>query len=485
MNKKLHQKTPLFDSIKKHVESEIIPFHVPGHKHGEGLKELKDFLGDMVFNIDLNAMADVDDYCNPISCIRESEDLIADAFGAENGYMLLNGTTSGIHAMFLSSCHPGDKIVLPRNAHKSTISALILSGAIPVYVNTDYDEDFGISTTVSTESIKRAFEQEPHAVASFIINPSYYGFTADLKSIIRTSHRNGAAVLVDEAHGCHMAFHDDFPLTAMEAGADLAAASTHKTSGSLTQSSILLHRGNMISNDVLKHSLNLIRSTSGSYILMTSIDLARKQLALHGESLLSNSLNLARQARDRINQIDGLYSFGREMIDKHNAVFDFDETKLTVNVHEIGYTGFEIEKQLREAYQIQIELADLNNIMAIIGIGDNEENIEKLIFALKDIAENNRKPSIKRDFKIPDTPELIVAPRDAFYSKKKSVSLEKSIGEISGESLMAYPPGIPIVCPGERITKDIIDYINLLKEEDSSLQGTSDPFVNNIRVLGY
>jgi arginine decarboxylase len=484
VNKSLHKRTPLFDAVKKHVKSDITPFHVPGHKHGEGLQELRDFLGEMVFKIDLNAMADIDDYCNPISSIRESEELIADAFGAENGYMLLNGTTSGIHAMFLSTCHPGDKIILPRNAHKSTISGLILSGAIPVYVNTDYDYDYGISTTVSTESIKSAFDKEPHAVASFIINPSYYGFTPDLKSIIRTSHRNGAVVLVDEAHGCHMAFHDDFPLTAMEAGADLAAASTHKTSGSLTQSSILLHRGNMVSNDVLKHSLNLIRSTSGSYILMTSIDVARKQLALYGEELLGKSLELVRFARTEINQIDGLRSFGKEMIHKHEAIFDFDETKLTINVHDIGYTGFEIEKKLRDEYKIQVELADLNNIMAIIGIGDTEENINKLINALKDIATNKRKKVKPRTFQVPEMPELIVGPRDAFYSKKKSVLLENSVGEISGESVMAYPPGIPIVCPGERITKDIIDYIKILKDEDSSLQGTSDPYVNHIRVLG-
>lgn len=485
MNKKLHQSTPLFDAVKKHVDNKVTPFHVPGHKYGAGLTELRDYLGENVFKIDLNAMVDIDDYINPISCIKNSEDLIADAFGAENGYMLVNGTTSGIHAMLISSCHPGDKIILPRNAHKSTISGLILSGAIPVYVNTEYDSDYGISTTVNVDAIKEAFNNEPHAVATFVINPSYYGFTPDLKSIIRSSHRNGAAVLVDEAHGCHMAFHDEFPLTAMEAGADLASASTHKTSGSFTQSSILLHRGNIISNDVLKHSLNLIRSTSGSYILMTSIDIARKQLALHGEDLLSRCLELARYARDEINKIEGLRSFGKEMIKKHRGIYDFDETKLTVNVHNIGYTGFEVEKILRDKYKIQVELADLNNIMAIISIGDSEENIQTLIAALKDIATKHQKKIKVRKFQLPEMPELIVSPRDAFYSKKKTVSLEKSIGEISGESVMAYPPGIPIVCPGERITKETIEYIKILKNEDSSLQGTADPYVNNIRVLGY
>lgn len=483
MTKIDQDRTPLFDAVKKYVEDEVIQFHVPGHKQGRGIAELSDYIGKRVLQMDANGMEDLDYANNPTGVIYEAEKLLAYAYGAQNAYFLVNGTTSGVQAMIMSACEPGDKIIIPRNAHKSTIGGIILSGVMPVYIQPEINERLGIAMGVSVDSVKKAIHENPHAKAVFIINPTYYGIASDLKSIVRAAHRHGMAALVDEAHGAHMCFHDDFPLTAMEVGADMSAASMHKTSGSMTQSSVLLLRSNFITPEKVKQVLNLTRTSSSSYLLMCSLDIARKQLAVKGEDMLENVLELARWARNEINKIDGLYAFGRELCCTPGS-FDFDETKLGINVCGLGYTGYEMEKILRKQYNIQVELSDIYNILAIVSLGDRKQDLEALVAALKDIASKSGRREMKCSIKIPDNPKMIVSPRDAFYSPKKAVPLEESIGEISGEMVMAYPPGIPVVCMGERISSDIIDYIKILKEEKCELQGTADPHVNYIRVLG-
>ena len=482
--KKLSQsKTPLFDAVKRYVESDIIPFHVPGHKRGAGLKEFREYIGERALQMDANGMEELDFANNPTTVIHESEKLLARAFGAENAHFLVNGTTAGVQAMIMSACEPGDKIIIPRNAHKSTIGGIILSGVVPVYLQPKINKRLGIAMGIDEESLKSAIKENPHAKAVFLINPTYYGAVSDLKSLVRIAHRHEMAVLVDEAHGAHMCFHDDFPLTAMEVGADMSAASLHKTAGSMTQSSALLLRGGLISPEKTKEVLNLTYTTSASYLLMSSLDVARKQLATEGSELLENALNLARMARDEINKIEGLYAFGKELIG-NPGVHDFDETKLGINVSRLGYTGYEMETKLRKEYNIQIELSDMCNILAIISIGDNEKNITALIDALKDIASQSEINEYKNPPMVLQNPNMIVSPRDAFYSPKKKVPLEESAGEIAGEMIMAYPPGIPVICMGERMTQEIIDYIKLLKEQKCQMQGTADAYIDYIMVLG-
>jgi len=476
-------RTPLFDAVKKYIDNEVIPFHVPGHKQGRGIQELADYIGEMSLRMDVNGMEDLDFANNPTGVIKEAQDLMAHAFGAEYAYFLVNGTTSGVQTMILSACEPGSRIIIPRNAHKSTIGGIILSGAMPVYVQPEINADIGITMGVSVDSIKKAIKQNPHARAVFVINPTYYGMTSDLKSIVRVAHMHDMAVLVDEAHGAHMSFHDDFPLTAMEVGADMSAASIHKTGGSLTQSSVLLSRGGLISQNSIKHSLGLTFTSSASYLLMCSLDIARKQLATKGAEMLQETLELARWARNEINYISGLYAFGRELIEREGCN-DFDETKLGINVSKIGFTGYQIEAMLRNKFNIQVEMSDLNNILAIISIGDRQEHILSLVEALRKLSEGRSENMIRKVTPIPDSLEMIVSPRDAFYNAKKTVRLEEAAGEIAGEMVMVYPPGIPVICLGERITEDIIEYLKLLKEEKCQLQGTSDPKVDYIRVLG-
>lgn len=474
--------TPLFDALKKHVNDKVIPFHVPGHKHGRGLPELVNYLGHRVFQMDVNGMRDLDYLNNPSGVIRESQELFADAFGASEAYMLVNGTTSGVQAMIMSCCEPGTEIILPRNAHKSTIGAIILSGAIPVYVQPEIHRTLGISMGVTVENIQKAIEEHPRARAVFLINPTYYGISSDLKSIVQLAHQYNMAVLVDEAHGAHMYFHPDFPMTAMQAGADMSAASIHKTGGSLTQSSVLLTKSNLISPEKVKQALNLTCTCSASYLLMCSLDLARKQLALHGKELLQNILEMARWAREQLNEIPGLYAWGNELKGLPGC-HDFDESKLGIHVLYLGYTGYEMENVLREQYNIQMELADLHNILAVLSIGDQIQALEALISAQQELAQENKREEFKHPILCPCCPEMIVSPREAYYSAKKSLPLEECVGEIAGEIIMAYPPGIPVILPGERMSMDIVEYIKVLTEEKCELQGTADPQINYITVL--
>ncbi|MDP4092367.1 MAG: aminotransferase class I/II-fold pyridoxal phosphate-dependent enzyme [Bacillota bacterium] len=476
-------RTPLFDAVKKYVDDKVIQFHVPGHKQGRGIKELRDYIGEKVLQMDANGMNDLDYANNPTGVIFEAEKLLAYAFGAQNAYFLVNGTTAGVQAMIMSACEPGDKIIIPRNAHKSTIGGIILSGAMPVYIQPEIDDRLGIAMGVTVENIKKAIKENPHAKAVFLINPTYYGTASDLKSIVRIAHRHEMAVLVDEAHGAHMSFHDDFPLTAMEVGADMSAASVHKTGGSLTQSSVLLLRSNMIPPEKVKQVLNLTTTSSASYVLMCSLDVARRQLAINGSDMLEQTLELARWAREELNKIKGVYAFGKELIGTPGC-YDFDETKLGIHVRELGLSGYQMETRLRKEYNIQIELSDIYNILAIVSIGDRREDLEALINALGDISSKTDVQDYKNAVVIPPAPRMIVSPRDAFYSPKKVVALDKSEGEIAGEMVMAYPPGIPVICMGERITKDVVDYIKILKKERCELQGASDPHVDYIRVLG-
>lgn len=484
MTEKEQNRAPLFEALKDYHSRNVIPFDVPGHKHGVGLPELAGYVGKKVLEIDVNSMECLDNINNPIGVIKEAEELAARAYGAEKAFFLVNGTTSGVQAMIMAACRPGEKIILPRNAHKSAIAGMILSGAVPIYIQPEINEELGIAMGMTVDSVLRTMEEHPDAKAVFVIHPTYYGAVSDLAAIVEAAHGYGMAVLADEAHGAHFNFHPDLPVSAMELGADASASSTHKTGGSLTQSSLLLMRSGILDPSYMKTTLNLTQTTSASYLLMTSIDIARKQLATRGKDILGRLLEIVRDAKAQLNEIDGLYAFGSELVGSP-GVFDFDDTKLGVNVRELGLSGYDAEKLLRKEYNIQVELADMYNILAITAVGDTEESIGALVAAIKGLAKHHRNGDVREITRgMLTNPEIVVSPRDAYYSSKKPVRLEESIGCVSGESIMAYPPGIPLVTPGEMITREIVEYAKMLKAEKCMLQGTQDPYVDTILVLG-
>lgn len=474
-------RAPIYEALQRLRRQRVVPFDVPGHKRGRGNPELVELLGEKCVGIDVNSMKPLDNLCHPVSVIRDAEELTARAFNAENAFLMVGGTTSAVQAMILSSCKRGDKIILPRNVHKSAINALVLCGAIPVYVNPEVNPELGISLGMDLASVKEAIENNPDAVAVLVNNPTYYGICSDIRSIVKIAHEHGMMVLADEAHGTHLYFQPDLPVSAMEAGADMAAISMHKSGGSLTQSSILLtNKG--VNSDYVRQIINLTQTTSGSYLLLSSLDISRRNLALRGKESFTRVMEMAEYARKEINEIGGYYAYGKELINK-TSVFDYDVTKLSIHTLGLGLAGIEVYDLLRDEYDIQIEFGDVSNILAYISIGDRIQDIERLVGALADIARIYKKDKtgmLSGEF---INPMVVKSPQDAFYAKKESVPIKDTKGMISGEFVMCYPPGIPILAPGEMITEEIIEYIIYVKEKGCSMQGTEDPEMNNLMVL--
>lgn len=480
--KKLDQnQAPIYEALVKLRKKRIVPFDVPGHKRGRGNPELVELLGEKCVGIDVNSMKPLDNLGHPISIIRDAEELAADAFGAAHAFLMIGGTTSSVQTMILSTCKAGDKIILPRNVHKSAINALVLCGAIPIYIEMSVDPKIGIALGLENDRVAQAIKGHPDAKAILINNPTYYGICSDLKGLTEMAHEAGMMVLVDEAHGAHLHFTDKLPISAMDAGADMAAVSMHKSGGSLTQSSLLLI-GEQMNPEYVRQIINLTQSTSASYLLMASLDISRRNLALRGKESFEKVIELSEYARREINAIGGYYAYSKELIDGV-SVYDFDVTKLSVYTQGIGLTGIEVYDLLRDEYDIQIEFGDIGNILAYISIGDRIQDIERLVGALADIKRlysRDGKDLIAGEY---IQPELVLSPQEAFYSERISLTLDESVGQVCGEFVMCYPPGIPILAPGERITREIVDYIQFAKERGCSLQGTEDPNVNHINVI--
>ncbi|MCB8818488.1 aminotransferase class I/II-fold pyridoxal phosphate-dependent enzyme [Desulfosporosinus shakirovi] len=474
-------KAPIYEALLKYKSMRVVPFDVPGHKQGKGNPELTEFLGEKCLSVDVNSMKPLDNLVHPVSVIKEAEELAADAFGAHHAFFMVNGATSGVQAMIMSVCKQGDKIIMPRNVHRSAINALIISGAIPAYVNPGVNKELGIPLGMSIDDVKKAIAENPDAKAIFINNPTYYGICSDLKTITELAHRHNMYVLVDEAHGSHFYFGANMPISAMAAGADMSAVSMHKTGGSLTQSSFLL-KGDRLSTGHVRQTINLTQTTSGSYLLLSSLDISRRNLALGGKGIFEKASALANYAREEINKIGGYYAFSTELING-DSVYDFDHTKLSVHTREIGLAGIEVYDILRDEYGIQIELGDIGNILAIISVGDRAQALERLVSSLSEIKRlyiRDKSGMLDHEY---INPEVVMAPQKAFYSDQHSIPIKDSTGYISGEFVMCYPPGIPILAPGERITEEIIDYIAYAKAKGSSLTGTEDMSIENIRVL--
>ncbi len=456
-------------------------FDVPGHKGGRGNKELTEFLGSTAMSLDVNSMKPLDNLCHPISVIKDAQELAASAFGADESFFIVNGTTAAVQAMIMAVCNTGDKVIMPRNVHRSAINALVVCGALPVYINPGTNKELGIPLGMSTQDVKRAIAENPDAKAILVNNPTYYGICSNLPEIVALAHANHMLVLADEAHGTHFYFHDKLPISAMAAGADMAALSMHKTGGSLTQSSILLTR-NSVNADYVRQVVNLTQTTSASYLLLSSLDIARKNLCLHGYSMFTKTIDFANYARDEINRLGGYYAFGTELAND-DTVFAFDSTKLSVHTRNIGLAGIEVYDLLRDDYGIQIEFGDIGNILAIISAGDRNMEIERLISALAEIKRLHEKDSQGLFDHEYINPLIVMGPKDAFYSKKKAVLIEESVGHVCGEFVMSYPPGIPILAPGERITSDILNHILYAKEKGCFMTGTEDMTMEYINVV--
>ncbi|MBB6671100.1 aminotransferase class I/II-fold pyridoxal phosphate-dependent enzyme [Cohnella nanjingensis] len=480
-----HSRTPLFDALLRHAEQNPVQFHIPGHKKGAGMDpEFRSYIGQNVLDIDLINIAPLDDLHQPVSVILDAQKLAADAFGADATFFSVQGTSSAIMAMILSVCGHGDKIIVPRNVHKSILSAIIFAGARPVFLSPVRDRNLGIDHGVTTQSVRRALERHPDASAVLVINPTYFGVCANLKEIVDLVHEYDIPVLVDEAHGALIHFSDELPLSAMQAGADMAATSVHKLGGSMTQSSVLNVLTARINVQRVQTILSLLTTTSTSYPLLASLDTARRQLALHGRELAARTVALAQQARQGINEIPGLYCFGEELLGEE-ATFDYDPTKLTIHVRHLGITGYDAENWLREHHRIEVELSDMYNILCLVTPGDDASSLDVLLSALRQMSETLRNTGEIKELvvAIPEIPHLSLTPRDAFYGETEVLPFRESAGRIIAEFIYVYPPGIPILLPGEVISQENIDYIVDHLEVGLPVKGPEDRNVEYVKVI--
>ena len=477
-----HQNLPLLSAMEAYRTWDVADFDVPGHKRGKGVPILNEVFGHQLMKLDVNSLPFLDNAGHPTGVIKEAQELLADAYGADAAFFMTNGTTSAIHCMLMAVVNQGDKILLPRNIHKSAINGLILCGATPVYMDAEYLPELGITGNVTPEQVVKMLDAHPDIKAVFLLNPTYYGMTADLQTIADLCHKREVLLLVDEAHGAHFPFHPDLPLSGIAAGADMACTSIHKTGGALTQASALLVNSKRVNIQRVQQVINVLQSTSCSYLLMGSLDGARQNLVLNGEEQLGQALALSDYARQGLNQIAGISTIEPT----GNPAF-FDKTKLGITVSGLGMSGFDVYDIMHKKYNIQLELSDLNNVLAIISLGDNQTNIDRLIKAFEALAAStNLYDSEQEDVaSLTDlaAPVVKLSPREAFYAEKELVALGASVGRVCGESIMAYPPGIPIIAPGEMITQQVVDVLNKLKASKAFLTDNYDATLEQVLTI--
>ncbi|HAD82438.1 MAG: hypothetical protein A2509_08660 [Candidatus Edwardsbacteria bacterium RIFOXYD12_FULL_50_11] len=476
-------RAPLFEALAAYIKQPKVPFHTPGHKQGRGIdKAWRRLVGDAIFRMDLTVLPETDCLFHPTGVIKQAQALAAGAYQADKSYFLINGSTGGNLSMLMGVLFPGDKIIVPRHTHKSVISGLIMSGALPIYIHPEVNREWGLIMNVSPQAVEKALIKNPGARAVFVSSPTYHGICCDLGKIVKLSHLNDRIVMVDQAHGPHLLFHPALPVSAMEAGADICVESSHKIISGLTQASMLHVKGPNIDIRDLEEVLLLTQSTSPSYLLMTSLDLARRQMAMDGRELLEKSIALSVKLRSSINKIKGLYCLNPQDV----KPFKLDPTKLIVFVDKLGLTGYQASRILNEKYNIQAEMADWDHVAFIFSIADGQSEADRLLRALKAMASSQygRGPLQKLDIQFPSNyPAMSLTPREAFFSTYKMVKLKEAVGEISTEFFTVYPPGIPVIVPGERITHQAVEYLETMKRLGAILVGPQYGQPGRIRVV--
>ncbi len=477
--------TPLFTAMKNYIADGAMAFHTPGHKQGKGIPdEMREIITDNGLKMEVSLMEELDDIHGASGCIKEAQDLAANLYGSDESRFFINGTTGAIHAMILTAVNPNDKIIIPRNAHRSVLGGLVLSGAVPVFIQPEIDEKFGIAMSVTPQAVAKAIEANPDAKAVVMVYPTYYGVAGDIRSITKIVHEHNMLLLVDEAHGPHLKFSSRLPIQALDAGADIVAQSTHKILGSLTQTSLLHRKGTLVDVERFHKMCSLVQSTSPNYILLASLDTARHQMAVNGEKLVEKAVDLAEQLRDEINKIDGLECFGRQYMNTAGK-YALDVTKLTVSVRKLGISGATAEQILRYKYKIQCELSDFYNLLFIISYADSTTEGNYLLHALRNLATDfhNRQTSPLVQLHLPDLPQYALSPREAMFMPTRKIKFSESEQQIAGEMITFYPPGIPIIYPGEIISKEIIDYVLLQKQSGGNIIGPEDTDLQTIRII--
>ncbi|WP_314984738.1 aminotransferase class I/II-fold pyridoxal phosphate-dependent enzyme [uncultured Veillonella sp.] len=486
-------KMPFVEALELYKDQHFVPFHTPGHKiGGEAPILLKDWMGPAL-PYDLGVMYALDDLHEPERELKEAQDLTAELYGAEYCWFSINGTTALIEAMIMGTVGPDETIIIPREAHRSVISGLVLSGAKPVYMDCNFDERWGIPLGVSLVNAIKTMEAHPEAKAILLVYPNYYGIGVDIVNIVKEAHKRGLIVLVDEAHGPHLPFSESLPIEAIEAGADLVAQSTHKSVGSLTQTSWLLGQGKKIDKRRITQMHQMLQSTSPNYIFLASLDMARHQLATEGKDLVRRAVELSAYLREKLNTIFGIATM--EYTDIQETIINYDSTKVLIDAKGLGLTGVEFEHLLRN-HRIEVELVQANHVLVLITIGDTKESVDILIKAVRAVSDDVLRDSSRirsidvaglyepsSESALLPEPQVCVTPRNAMYANREQVPLKEALHRIAGETIAYYPPGIPCVAVGEEISDSVLQYIENRKALGYVPNGADDMTLETIWVL--
>ena len=484
-----HHRAPFFEALLAYRDQGIIPYSTPGHKRGCGApEELLAALGSSALELDIPIGGGVDDTHRTSGVQREAEALAADAWGADDALFLVNGSSTGNIAFLLATCRPGDTVIVARNLHTSLLSGLILSGASPVYVFPEIDPDLNLTLDVSAEAVEQALSDNPDARAVVLISPSYTGVSSDLSRIAARCRASGVRLFVDEAWGPHFPFHPDLPEPAVRAGASGAVTSIHKLLAGLTQAS-LLTLGPDVPRESIAPAVSLVETTSPSALIAASIDVARRQMALHGRELLDRTINLAHAARRELSTIPGISVIGADVISGRPGA-GHDPTRIMIDVRGTGLTGLEAESLLRSRARIGVEMSDLTSVIAHVTIGDSRKSIDHLIAGFRWLGDRPRSSSRARRSEDPPPAGLVASagrplltPREAAMSPSLTVPLEQASGQVAAETVTPYPPGIPVMAPGDLITQEALEYLRMARDSGQYISGPQDASLGTIRVV--
>jgi arginine decarboxylase len=488
------REAPYLDALAAYAARSPARLHVPGHKGGPGADpELVEALGPRAFELDVPTLVHGIDIGPEPTPFERAQTLAAEAWGARRAWFLINGASHGNLVAGLALAHRGDRIVVQRNAHSSTIDALILSGMRPTFVAPELDPELQIAHCITPETLAEALDSTPDVAGATVVSPTYFGAVADVRGLADVAHERGVPLVVDEAWGAHLAFHEDLPAHALSCGADLVVSSTHKVVGSLTQSA-MLHLGHesegRIDERVVDRGVTLVESTSPSSLLTASLDAQRRYAAWHGHELLEETMHAMEATRDAVRAIEGLDVLDERFVGRP-GVFAYDPLRLAIDVRGIDVTGYELATLLREIADVNLELAGENVIVGVFGMGERalqsgRRLVDALRRAVEKIASRDGHGAVTAPGAFAPPPpwgDLVMGPREAFFAPQEIVPVEQAVGRIATESLAAYPPGIPNVLPGERLTAETLDYIHQTLELGGSLRGASDRRLRTLRVV--
>jgi arginine decarboxylase len=463
-------RAPILDYLQNALSDTRVPFYMPGHKRGQAIdSELLALLGKNLFHLDLPELPGLD------SAIADAQELAAEAYGAKQTWFLVNGSTCGVQAMILAVCQPGEKILIGRNCHKAAIAALILSGVVPVYLPTEFNDQFQLDCGVAPTQLAAALRAHPDAKAVILVSPNYFGVVGEMEKLAELTHAHDLPLLVDAAHGAHLSFHPDLPIAALRAGADLVVQSTHKMATSLTQSAILHLQGDRIPASRVAQTLDLLQSSSPSLLLLASVDAARRQMAMHGRAMLDQTLAISHRGRSLLQKLPDL------QICSALEIPSLDPTRLTVGVNGLGRTGFEVDRLMCEELGIVAELPTFSHLGFAISVGNTYKDLERLVKAFSEIRKSSKLFATLPIY--PPFSQPIISPRTAYFAKFSTILLSAASDRLCQELICPYPPGIAILAPGERISSEAIAYLQAVQSAGGMITGASDPELQTIQVL--